>query len=161
MYLRTHLCYANSHIMSLIQYGLPLYINESIEVKTKIHKCIMKVGRWVNGSYCYRKSCKDILSKLNWKIPEEEIEDSAARFFQKIAYNKEPSEIHDLIRLPRTRINAEITMQKIAKTKPFTKLMLNSMAEMLNRIPDETKREKPHIFKKKLKTMRLLPRKAS
>ena len=97
---------------------------------------------------------------MNWKIPEEEIDDSAARFFQKIAYNKEPSEIHDMIRLPRTRINAGISMQMIATTKPFTKLMLNSMAETLNRIPKEIKREKPHIFKKKLKTKRLLPRKA-
>ena len=91
------------------------------------------------------------MKRLNWKIPEDQIDDSAARFFHKINITKEPKAIHDLIKQPRTRKNATLTMKTIPKKKPFTKLMINSMATILNRIPEDLKYEKPHLFKKKLK----------
>ena len=58
--------------------------------------------------------------------------------------------------IPRTRQCAELSMKKVPRKKPFSKVLLNSMAEVLNRIPDEMKVEKPHLFKKKLKKKRFL-----
>ena len=39
-------------------------------------------------------------------------------------------------------------MKKVPRQKPFSKMLLNSMAEVPNCIPDEVKVEKPHLFKK-------------
>ena len=159
MNFQTRLRYADAHLISLINYGMPLYVNENQEIKMKLHKCILRVGRWVHGNYCYKRSIKSIMEQLNWKIPEEQIEDSAARFFQKILVTKEPKDIHDLIRQPRTRRNVELTLKTIPKQKPFKNLMLNSMANMINRIQEDLKEERPHIFKKKLKKRSLKPNK--
>ena len=113
MNFQTRLRYADSHIISLINYGMPLYINENQEIKQILHKCILRVGRWVHGNYCYKQSVKTIMKRLNWKIPEDQIDDSAARFFHKINITKEPKAIHDLIKQPRTRKNATLTMKTI------------------------------------------------
>ena len=83
MNFQTRLRYADAHLVSLINYGMLLYVNENQAIKLKLHKCILRVGRWVHGNYCYKRSIKSIMEQLNWKIPEEQIEDSAARFFQK------------------------------------------------------------------------------
>ena len=156
---KTRLRYADSHIISLINYGLPLYLNENQNVKDKIYKIILKSARWVHGNYCYKQSCRKILGSLNWKLPDEQIEDAAARFFHKVVTYKEPEDIYSLVRYPRSRINAEVSMKIIAKNKPFSKLMLNHMANILNRIPEGLKGERPHLFKKKLKAKRLKDKK--
>ena len=114
-----------------------------------------KVGAW---KLLFKKGVKSILKKPNQKVPEDQIDHPVARFFQKIFSTKEPAQIYDLIRLQRTRKNAEIRLKHIPRQKPFTKLMLNSMAMILNRIPEELKEERPNLFKQKLKKKRLNPR---
>ena len=52
-------------------------------------------------------------------------------------------------------MTAEVSIMKVPNRKPFTKVLLNIMAEVINRMP-EVKREKPHLFKTKPKKKRLL-----
>ena len=148
---RTRLRYADSHLISTINYGLPLFVSENEAAKNKINKAIMNAARFVHQSYCFRVSRFQILDRLNWKLPEIQIKEASARLFHKINYFSKPEDINNKIRRPRSRRNADISMKVVPKTKPFSKCLINSMASTLNSIPDDLRYEKPHLFKVKLK----------
>ena len=147
----TRLRYADSHLISTINYGLPLFVSENEAAKQKISKAIMNAARFVHQSYCFRISRKEILDKLNWKLPEIQIKEALARLFHKVNYYCKPEEISNKIRRPRSRRNADVSMKIIPKTKPFNKCLINAMASTLNSISDDLKQERPHLFKVKLK----------
>ena len=149
--------YANSHLLSRIQYGLPSYLGEKVEIKSKVHTSIMKVSRWCKASYCFKISCKKINNSLNWDTPEQMIVKSSLLFYHKIMSKGQPSHLTSYIRMPRTRASAKPALHYKNKSSEFDRTFLKKGLILYNSIPDELKKLPHKIFKTRIKKIYFMP----
>ena len=143
--------FSNAYLFSLINYGAPLMYNSCGYVKDKMHSLHMICSRFSRGNYGFRVSCRTICRDIGKKPSNEEFEDNCFKFAHHIIYHQLPKSIISKIKLPRTRSTANIGLRKYPKNKKFKSTWINKIPEVYNCIPDNLRRVKPHIFKKKLK----------
>ena len=72
-------------------------------------------------------------------------------FFHKVAQNEEPEEIYELIKFPRSRACAEVSLKYAPKTDRLKRRRIYTGMRNYNRIPSEIRHLKPKKFKAKLK----------
>ena len=150
--------YANSVIKGKLNYGLPMLIGETNFVKEKYYRAVMKTARWVRGSYCFKESVSSILKSLNWKHPEADIDEAAAKLTHKMISKQEPRSIVKKIRMQRTREGTNISMHKYGKMKRFNSTFINMTYKVYNRIPKDLRALTPKQLKIKLLKTKLKPK---
>ena len=97
----------------------------------------------------------DIMKELGWELPDQILKKESAKFAHKIIYNNEPKAITNLIRKPRTRSTAEISLENHPKTLKFKRNFLNKIHQIYNQFPSEIRTLPPKRFKNVLKKMEL------
>ena len=73
------LTFANSYLISQLNYRGQSYITENQNVKQQYHKIRMNIVRWVKQSYCYRISCRKILKSLKWELPNQKMKKRSSK----------------------------------------------------------------------------------
>ena len=149
-----------SNVLGKIKYNAPLIAGETDENKYKIYKIIHKAARYVLNDYCFKKSISYIMKKLEWKMPEEIIDEASAKFGHRIITSKEPEGLSDRIRRPRSRQNAECSYKPRTRTRRSRGSIIKKSIENYNRIPGEMKNLQPKFLRRKLKKTCLKPSKA-
>ena len=147
--------FAHAHIMSRLNYSLPLCINETEVIKSKLHSIVMKTARFIRGSYCFKESTKSILSSVKLKPVDELLAQAGAKFLQKQLYfNSNPTITH-LFRKPKHRESNGVTICAQPKTNRFQRILLNSCHTEYNKLPVNMRSLHPNKMKLKLKKINL------
>ena len=141
--------------MSRLNYSLPLCINETEVIKSKLHSIVMKTARFIRGSYCFKESTKSILSSVKLKPVDELLAQAGAKFLQKQLYfNSNPTITH-LFRKPKHRESNGVTICAQPKTNRFQRILLNSCHTEYNKLPVNMRSLHPNKMKLKLKKINL------
>ena len=151
--------FVNSHIMSRLQYNMPLIACETDSQRKRIIKIIHQAARFIRNDYCYKQSIRSIMNSINWKMPDDIIDESSAKFMHKVMMSQKPMDIHEQIRLPRSRSCVDPTLKYKCKSARLEKTVITAALENFNRLPIYTRELPPIKMKKELKKMRLLPKK--
>ena len=150
MNLKTRLAFANSHIMGRIRYHAPNLAGETEVNKNKIFRPIKATARFVRGSYCYMESIKSIMKSVGWKLPQETLDQSSAKLIHKVMHTKEPCDIYNLIKVPRSRACADVSLKYAPKSDRLKRSTIYSGIKNYNRIPQDLRNLKPKKLKAKL-----------
>ena len=144
--------YAQAHLLSIVQYGLPLYSGETQNVRGKVHKIWMTIARFCKQSYCFKISTHKILKSLSLKSAEQTTEMQTAIHIHKIIKTGRPYNVKGLIRQPRTRTSAKLYPKYFSNTKILDKNIYIRGIKVYNSLPDELKNMEPKQFKKRIKS---------
>ena len=79
-------------VVGKLQYAIPLYTNINNINILKIHRIIMSSARTIIGNYCFKKSIKYILDKVNLLDAKQFIIFSAINIIHKLISNSIPSQ---------------------------------------------------------------------
>ena len=118
---KQRLMVANSHLMSRLSYGMPLFVGQDETIINAIHRSHMSIMRWVKSDYCFKISVSDICKSLKWDSPRQTIIKNTAKLIKNIITDQEPRQITEYIRMPRTRPGAQISRNFTLKTKDLYK----------------------------------------
>ena len=149
--------FIKSHILSRIFYGLPCYVGANTKTKTGLHNIIVKVYRWARNSYCFKESISSISKSLKLDTPIQTIYKRTVFYFHKILSKRKPRQICELIRLPRTRSKAKLSLKTKTKGSRLERNMISQAIKMYNTLPEDMKRMSVKDFKTKLKKIQLEP----
>ena len=133
-----------------IQLWSPLIYSESDKVKQIMHRSIMKIGRYVKNSYCFKKSTRYILKSCGWHDIETELTRSSTKFIHKIIHSEKPAKIFKTYRCNRARNCKNITLNYFPKTAKFQRTIINKGHEIYNNIDPQIRNLNPKEFKKKV-----------
>ena len=89
------------------------------------------------------------------KLPEDMIDEGSAKYLHKIVQTKEPKEIYDMIKFPRSRDTCDLSLHYAPKTDRMKRCSIVAGIRNFNRIPNEIRNLNPVKVKKKLKIKRL------
>ena len=143
--------FGNAYLFSILNYGAPLMFCDNSYVKNKMHSLFMVCSRFCRGNYGFKISCKKICNGIGKKVSEEEFHDTCVKFAHKMIYHNEPKSIISKLKMPRTRTNARLGLKIYPRNKKFKNTFINKIPEVYGSIPDNLRKIKPSIFKKKLK----------
>ena len=118
--------------------------------KNKIFRSIKAATRFVRGSYCYMESIKSIMKSIDWKLPQEILDQSSAKLIHKVMHTKEPCDIYNLIKVPRFRACADIGLKYAPKSDRLKRNTIYTGIKNYNRIPQDIRNLKPKKLKAKL-----------
>ena len=152
---KTRRAFVNSHVMGRLQYNMPLIAAGTQTQRDRVVKVINRAARFIRDDYCFRESISSIMRSVNWKMPNDIIDESSAKFIQKILYAEEPIDIFRQIKMPRTRACVNPVMDKPAKSVRRANTIIHKSLFNYNRIPPEIRHENPNKFKQKLKKTKL------
>ena len=131
------------------------------EIKRRLFLQVHKAARFVKNNFCFRQTIRQIMSSLNWKIPEEIIDESSAKFIQRIIYTKSPKSLYNKIKHPRTRISADYAPIVRAKSGRLERTPVHMGITNFNRLEPELRYLHPKKLKEKLKKKYLKQKKVS
>ena len=101
--LSARLKFANAHVLGKLNYMLTILSSLNKSQINKVHKLIMFSARSVIGSYCYKMSIKNILSKVNWMSASQLIIWSGLTFLHKIISTKKPTGLFNHYKINKRR----------------------------------------------------------
>ena len=145
--------FANSFIMSRLNYGNQFYLGENQDVQRKYHKACMTVSRWVKGSFCFKISCQKICSSLKWDLLVQRIRKSSLKMIHKILIMNRPKQITKLIRKPRSRNNVAISIKRKRKHENYDRDVILQALQIYNKMPEDLKNLRPKQITQKLRKM--------
>ena len=58
----------NGFVIGKLCYLLPMFMNASGEIRTKLHNIVMTSARGAIGNYCCRKNTNQILGTCGWMV---------------------------------------------------------------------------------------------
>ena len=91
------------------------------------------------------------MRSVNLKMPKDILDEGSAKYMQKIIYHREPSEIIELIRFPRSKSCVDLKLKYIPKTDRLKRCSIYSGLENYNRIKQDQRTMTPSKFKRQLK----------
>ena len=154
---KTRIKYAKSYMMSRVTYGLPLYCGSNENTKKKIHNIILKICRWTRRSYCFKESCSSICRSVNVELPDENILKSTAIFSHNTLSKRKPKQIVKLIRMPRTRAQAKLSIKYKHSSSKFERTLIYQAVQVYNEnVPNDLKSLEAKEFKKKIRKMKTI-----
>lgn len=142
--------YAVSSLLSVLEYGMPLYADEGPKIKLNVHRNIMRIARFIRASYCFKKSTNNILSSVGIDDSDTMIHKSTAKYIHKIIHTGKPRAVNNLYRKQRTRQCTAIFPKYFSSTLMFDRNLYNSSIKIYNSIPADIRSLPPIKFKKKL-----------
>ena len=158
---KTRKCLMNSNIISRLKYNAPLIAGATEDIKKRIYKVIHRAGRFVRNDYCFMQSIRQIMKSINWKMPEEMVNESSARFIHRVVYSGKPKSINKKIKVPRSRSSAEYAPATRANSNRLERTPIHAGLINFNRIPPEMRGLSPKKLAKRMKKMSLKPQKVS
>ena len=145
---QTRLKFANAHVLGKLNYMLPILSSLNNLQTNKVHKLIMYSARAVIGSYCYKMSIKNILSKVNWMSAKQLIIWSGLKFIHKIISMKKPIGLYNHYKFNQRKC-AHIVPNIFPKSTFSRNICINRSLENYNKLPADLKSASPKTFKRK------------
>ena len=150
---KQRLMFANSFLVSRLQYGSQFLMGEKTIIRRQYHAAMMSVARWVRNDYCFRESVISICKSLKWDIPSQQICKSSAKFAHSIQFSRRPIQLACQIRFPRTRSKAKLSLKIKSKNEKYDRNALTQAIKIYNQIPDNMKLLPPKKFAMALKKL--------
>ena len=147
--------YAVSNLLSVLEYGLPLYAGETPKIKLQVHRNLMVISRFIKGSYCFRQSTKSILDSIRFPDSDQLIAQNTVKYIHKIIHSRRPKGVYKLFRKQRSRKCTLIYPNYFSSTLLFDRNVYNKSIKMYNSLPAELRCLPPHKFNKKIKEIRI------
>ena len=140
-----------SKIMSILEYGAPLFSGETDDTKRIFHTGIMNCYRAIKNKFIYMESCKSICAHIGEPLPLQKLELLTIIQTHKLMKNLEPKSIMKFIKdqaHPRKCKNLVSTIE--ARTIKRKRSFLYKLPQIFNQIPHELKMLPNRLFKKRL-----------
>ena len=150
---KQRLMFANSFLVSRLNYGSQFLMGEKTIVRRKYHAALMSVARWVRNDYCFRESVISICKSLKWDVPSQQICKSSAKFAHSVQFSRRPIQIARQIRFPRTRSKAKLSLKIKSKNEKYDKNAITQAIKTYNKIPEDMKLLPPKKFAMALKKL--------
>ena len=152
---KTRLQFANSFIISRLNYMLAMYTNLNEKQNNKLHKIIMTTARAVIGSYCFKISIDKILKRCKWLKIQDQIKHSALKFIHNVVTLKKPKSLSNILKF-NSRSTAKISFNYFAKSKRLRNSLIFKGTRLYNNLPNFYKSLPKKKFKVKLKKEALI-----
>ena len=152
---KTRAAFVNANVLGRIMYYAPSLAGETEANKNKIYKLIKSAARFIRGSYCYMESIRSLMKSVKLKMPQDILDESSAKYSHKVIITKEPQEIYDIVKLPRSRACADLSTHYAPKTDRVKRSTIFSATKNYNRIPSDLRPLEPRKLKIKMKKLSL------
>ena len=73
----------NSKLWSILDYGLPLYMGESLQVREKLEAAFMTVNRLIKGGWNFKVSKVKICAEIKVDMPNQHMHKTVALYMHK------------------------------------------------------------------------------
>lgn len=150
--------FVQAHVMSRLMFSISSYSSLPQYHLDKIHKLIMKAGRYSKGSYCFKMRCTDILNSINILNHKALIYVRACSEIHRVLLSKQPPSILSMFNINR-RSCSKIYLRSPPQTSQGSKsCYLHKNLNFYNSLPSSFKNLDNKNFKKAImKQVRLTP----
>ena len=145
----------SSILLQIINLCHSYLASETRDIQVKAHKIIHQAARFTIGHYGFKLSIQNIMSSIDWKMPDEFISQTSARFLHKIIITETPKPLFNMIRFPRTRLTPDIPLLTQPRTQRLERTAIAAAVNNYNRIPTNIKNLPPVKLKLKLLQVKL------
>ena len=97
-----------------------------------------------------------ICHSLKWETPAQLLLKRSAIYFHQIMSSAKPTQVLDLVRLPRSRPNEDISTQYTPRSEVYRHSCIYQLILLSNKLPDGIKSKEHRDFKKDKSLMQFL-----
>ena len=101
------------------------------------------------------ESIRSLMKSVKLKMPQDILDESSAKYLHKVLITKEPKEIYDIVKLPRSRACADVTTHHAPISDRVRCSTIYTATKNYNRIPSDLRSLKPKKLKIKMKKLSL------
>ena len=138
----------NSKLRSILDYGLPLYMGETEEVRSKLESSYMTLKRIIHGGLTFKVSKVKICDYIKEEPPEKHILKVAAKYIHTHLHFRKSSALIEELILPKR--SASIIYMKNPQIGTYS-ASLDKLVNIYNMLPQNAKTMNPAKFKRYLK----------
>ena len=138
----------NSKLRSILDYGLPLYMGENENTKSRLEAAYMLVNKIIHGGYTFKINNKKICSEAKVEMPRMHMSKTAVTFIHKQLSHQKCKSIVEKLKIPKRKISHIYVRNPQNGTYPAS---LDRLVELYNKLPPETKTKTMGQFKSYLR----------
>ena len=153
---KTRKMVANSHLISKMQYGMPMYISAKEITKRNIQTSIMKIVKFTKTNPETRISNTKLCKSVGWDMPQQMIVKKSLTFIHKILTEHKTQRIIQMLKMPKSLRNPKTLLKYKPSTEKYKRNMIYASLQVYNSLPMEMRTLQMKEFKKKLKTSHIL-----
>merc|ERR1711954_50654 len=126
----------NSKLRSVVDYGLPLFMGENLDIRDKLESTYMTIKRIIHGGLTFRVRKTDICRKIKEETPDKHILKVSTKFIHKHLHHRKCQSLMNELIIPKRSASIIYLKNPLISTYPGS---LDRIIQIFNKQPQKVK----------------------